>query len=102
MIVSVTLLLLPNPTSYPEFQLLPIASGEEKGHVTLDDKTVETVPDLPVTVPNTPWHSLPNHLPPISPNLKTVTVVLRLIIVAHKPQERYVHWRHAELESFEM
>ncbi|MFS7988371.1 hypothetical protein Hanom_Chr11g01034051 [Helianthus anomalus] len=46
--------------------------------------------------------SLPCHLPPVPSNLQAVAVVLRLVIVPHKSQERDINGRHSQLERLKM
>jgi len=95
-------LLLPDPPSDPQLELLPVATREEEGHVALDDEPVVAVPDLPVAVPDAPRHALPCHLAPVPSDLQAVAVVLGLGVVAHETEEGDVHGRHAQLESLEV
>jgi len=96
------LLLFPDPTCDPELQLLPITTGEEQGHVPLDDEAVMAVPHLPVAVADAPGGALPNHLPAIGTHLKAVAVVLRLVLVSHETKEGHVYWCHPKLEGLKV
>lgn len=68
----------------------------------MDDETVKTIADFAVAVPYASRHTLPDHLSPISTNLKTVSVVFRLVVITHKPQECYVDWSHSKLKGLEV
>lgn len=96
------LLLLPNPSSNPELELLLVPTGEEEGHVPLDYEPIVAISHLPVAIPDTSWGTFPNKFPAIPPNLEAVAVVSSIIFVAHEPQECHVHWGHAQLERLEM
>lgn len=95
-------LFFPDPSGHPELQFLPVATGEEESHVALDDEAIETITDFAVAVPYAPRHTLPDHLSPIPTDLKTVTVVFRLVVITHKPQECYVDWSHSKLKGLEV
>lgn len=97
-----SLLFLPDSPSDPELELLAIAAGEEEGHVAGDDEAVMAVPHLAVAVSYAAGHPLPDHLPPIRPHFQAVAVVLRLAVVPHEPEERYVHRRHPQLECLKV
>ena len=96
------LLLLPDPASDPQLQLLPVTTGEEQRHVPLDDEAVMAVPRLPVAVADAPRGALPYHLPAISTHLKAVAVVLRLVLVSHETKEGHVYRCHPKLEGLKV
>lgn len=100
--MAFTLLLLPDPTGDSEFQLLSVATREEERHVSLNDKTIKTVANLTVAVPDAPGNSLPHHLPSVTSNLEAVAVVFSLVVITHEPQKCNVRWCHSQLKRFEM
>jgi hypothetical protein len=99
---SFTSLLLPDAAGNPQLELLPVAAGEEEGHVPVDDEAVEAVPDLLVAVPDAPGDALPCQLPPVPAHLQAVAEVPGLAVLAHEPQERHVHWCHPQQECLKM
>lgn len=50
---------LPNPSSDPKLELLPLSTGEKKCHVTLDYETIVAIPDLVMAVTYAPRGSFP-------------------------------------------
>jgi hypothetical protein len=95
-------LLLPDPPSDPQLELLPVATGEEQGHVPLDDEPVVAVPDFPVAVPDASRDALPCHLTATASHLEAVAVALGFGVVSHEPEEGDVHRCHAQLECLEV
>jgi len=95
-------LLLPDPPSDPQLQLLPVATREEQGHAPLNDEPVIAVPDLPVAVSDASRDALPCHLTTTASNLQAVAVILSFSIVAHEAEEGNVDRCHAQLECLEM
>nr|GMC68389.1 stress-response A/B barrel domain-containing protein UP3-like [Ipomoea batatas] len=68
------LLFLPYPPCNSKLQLLAVPAGKEKCHVTLNDKTVVTVPHLAMAISDTSWSTLPDELSTISSYLQAVAV----------------------------
>jgi hypothetical protein len=95
-------LLLPDPPSDPQLELLPVTTGEEQGHVPLDDEPVVAVPDFPVAVSDATRDALPCHLAATASDLEAVAVVLGFNVVSHEPEEGDVHRCHAQLECLEV
>lgn len=95
-------LFFPYSSCHSKLQLLPLSPWEEQSHVTLDNETIETVTNLPMTVPYAPGYPLPNHFPPTPTYLKAVAIIFCLVVVTHKPQESYINRRDAKLKRFEM
>lgn len=95
-------LLPPDPASHTQLELLPAAAGEEDCHVPMDDQPVEAVPHFPVAVSDAPWRTLPCQLSSTPAHLQAVTKALRLALLAHEPQERHVHRRHAQQERLKV
>jgi hypothetical protein len=62
-------LLLPDPPSHPQLQLLPVTAREEQRHVPLDDEAIMAVTDLAVAVTDASRSTFPHHLPPVTTNL---------------------------------
>jgi hypothetical protein len=96
------LLFFPYPPSNSQLQLLSIPTWEEESHVSLDNETIMAVPDLSVTISDTSWGTLPYEFPTICANLKAITIVPSLILIAHETEECHVNRGHAELEGFKM
>lgn len=85
------LLFFPYPPGNSKLQLLPIPTGEEEGHASLDNETVMAVPNFPVTIPDTSRGAFPNKLPVAASNFKTVAVIVSAILISHKSKKRHVH-----------
>lgn len=94
--------LLPDAASDSQLELLPVAAREEEGHLSVDDQAVVAVPHRPVAVPDAPRRALPRQLPSFPAHLQAVAEALCLALLAHEPQERHVHRRHAQQERLEV
>lgn len=96
------LLFLPYPSCNSQLQLLPVPTGEEKCHVSLDNETIMAVPDLSMAIPDAPWSTLPYEFPSICTNLQAVTIVPCFILITHETKECHIYRGHAKLKGFEV
>lgn len=95
-------LFFPDSTSYSQLQLLPVATGEEQGHVAVDDQPVIAISNLPVAIPDASRHPLPYQFPAIATHLQAVAEVLCLVVLTHESQECHVNWSHSQEEGLEV
>lgn len=96
------LLLFPYPPCDAKFELFPISSREEKGHVALNNETIMTISDLPVTISNASWCALPDELPAISSNLQAIAVVPSFCLITHKTKKCHINRSHTKLKCLKM
>lgn len=89
------LLLLPYTASDTQLKLFPVATREEQCHVPLNYEAIMAITDFPMAVTDTARGAFPCELPAVGPNLKAVTEIPRLILIAHEAKECHVNGCHA-------
>lgn len=93
------------------FHILPIILSfssfmspqkKKKCHVSLDYKTIMTVPGLSVAIPNATRRTLSYELPVICSNLQTIIIVASLDLISPKTDKCHINRSHAKLECFKV